>query len=55
MGRIVRRWLRRLKFWLALQALPDDEQPPHWKLTPYGESRIMDANEFMRRKHGHPN
>lgn len=51
MGRIVRRWLRRLKFWLAVQGLPVLD-PRLCKCIRHAGQHIRDADELMRRRRG---
>lgn len=53
MGRIVRRWLRLLKLWLVLQALPVLD-PKLCRCVHHAEGHIRDANEMMRRRRGQP-
>jgi hypothetical protein len=48
---IVRRWLRRFKFWLAVQGLSVLD-PELFRSIRHAERQIRDANEIMRRRHG---
>lgn len=48
---LVRRWLRRLKLWLAMQAMPVMHPKLH-KMMRYSERHIRDANELIRRRRG---
>lgn len=49
--RLIRRWLRRLKLWLAIQALPVID-PELSKESAIPDVPIEDASEVMRKRRG---
>lgn len=52
MTRIIRRWFRLIKIWLAVQGLPVLE-PKLYKSIRYAETQVRDATEMMRRRRGY--